>query len=151
MKKFMVLFFVLLMAGTAHADQRNFGCGLGAMLFGDQADTKLMQFVVTCTNGTCANQTTGITFDIEAFKCVATPNWASNDVHQFVQGNMDTLIRDVAAGSGDSIETLASLMNVEDVASYGAKLQQNFALIFPNSGVESAYVADTIHMLSIKA
>lgn len=148
MKKLLILFFVLALSSNAFATQRNYGCGLGSLVFGDGADTKLLQLVATFLNGICSNQTTGITFDIDAFKCTATPSWASNDVFEFVQGNMDTLIRDVAAGSGDSINTLAALMQVEDVASYGEKLQQNFALIFPDADVQSAHVADTVFMLS---
>lgn len=148
MKKLLVLFFVLVLSSNAFATQRNYGCGLGALVFGDGADTKLLQVLATFLNGICTNQSIGITLDVDALKCTTVASWASNDVFEFVQGNMDTLIRDVAAGSGASIDTLASLMQVEDVAAYGEKLQQNFALIFPDADVQSAHVADTVFMLS---
>lgn len=148
MKKILFLVFVLAFSSSAFANQMNTGCGLGHLLLGDKEDTKLMQVLITCTNGTCTNQSIGITLDIEALGCSATQNWASNELFEFVQTNMDSLVRDVAAGSGDTISTLASMMNVEDVNAYGSLLQQNFALIFPSADVEFAYVADAIHMVS---
>ena len=148
MKKILTLVFVLALSSTAFANQMNTGCGLGHMLLGDKGDTKLMQVLITCTNGTCTNQSIGITLDIGAFGCSPTQKWASNELFEFVSTNMDSLVRDVAAGHGDTITTLASMLNVEDVEAYGAMLQENFALIFPAADVEFAYVADAIHMVS---
>ncbi len=149
MKKILVVLTVLAFCGIASASQMNTGCGLGTMLLGKSGDTKLMQLLITCTNATSTNQSTGITLDIKAFGCTTTGKWAGSEtVGEFVQGNMDNLIRDVAAGSGETITSLAGLMEVEDVEAFGAKLQQNFTLIFPSSDVEYAYVADAIYIIS---
>jgi hypothetical protein len=149
MKKFLVLLGVLVFAGVASASQMNTGCGLGTMLLGNKGDTKLMQILITCTNSTSTNQSIGITLDIGAFKCQKTSSWASNKaVEEFVQANMDSIIREVAQGEGDTITTLAQILEVEDVAAFGGKLQSNFALIFPSKDVEFAHVAEAIVVVS---
>jgi len=149
MKKFLVVMIVLAFCGIAAASQMNTGCGLGTMLLGSKGNTKLMQILITTTNGTSTNQSTGITLDVQAFKCTPTRAWAgSQQVGEFVRGNMDNLIRDVAAGSGETITSLASLMSVENVDDFGTKLQQHFALIFPSADVEYTYVADAIYIIS---
>ena len=149
MKRIIVVLIVMAFCGVASASQMNTGCGLGTMLLGKSGNSKLMQVLITCTNGTFTNQSTGITLDIQAFKCTPTRAWAgSQKVGEFVQGNMDNLIRDIAAGSGETIISLAGLMNVENVEDFGAKLQQNFALIFPSADVEYVYVADAIYIIS---
>ncbi|MDR0453675.1 MAG: DUF3015 domain-containing protein [Deferribacteraceae bacterium] len=150
MKKILVILGFLLLCGAASASQMNTGCGLGTMLLGNRENSKLMQVLITSTNQfTSTNQSTGITLDIKAFKCTPTKNWVGNEkVGEFVHGNMDNLIRDIAAGSGETITTLASLMDIEDVNFFGKKLQKNFALIFPSADVEYAYVADAIYIIS---
>ena len=147
--KFLTLLVVLSFCGAASAaNQMNTGCGLGTMLLGKQDDTKLMQVLITSTNQVfTTNQSTGITLDIQAFGCTPTRRWVSADVQYFVQGNMDSLVRDVAAGQGETIDSLAVLMEVEDVDSFGSKLQQNFTLIFPSSDVEYTYVAEAIETI----
>ena len=149
MKKILVVLTVLAFCSVASASQMNTGCGLGTMLLGKSQQTKLMQILITCTNATSTNQSTGITLDIKAFGCTTTGKWAGSEkVGEFVQGNMDNLIRDVAVGSGETIVSLAGLMNVENIDDFGAKLQRNFALIFPSADVEYAYVADAIYIIS---
>ncbi|MDR2884645.1 MAG: DUF3015 domain-containing protein [Deferribacteraceae bacterium] len=149
MKKLLVVLTLFVFASVASANQSNTGCGLGAMLLGDSADSKLMQILVTTTNGTFTTQSWGITLDIAAFKCSSTSAWVANEtVGEFVQGNMDSLVRDVAMGSGETITTLASIMEVQDVDAFGSKLQKNFAVIFPSADVEFAYVADAITIVN---
>ncbi|MDR2401272.1 MAG: DUF3015 domain-containing protein [Deferribacteraceae bacterium] len=149
MKKILVLLGILVFCGVASASQMNTGCGLGTMLLGDKKDTKLMQILITCTNGTTTNQSIGITLDIDAFKCKKTSSWASNKtVEEFVQANMDSIVRDVAQGEGDTITSIAQILEIEDVDTFAHKLQDNFALIFPSKDVEFAYVAEAIVVIS---
>ena len=145
MKKLLVVISIFACCTVSYADQMNTGCGLGTMLFGKSSDTKIMQLVITTTNNTVtSNQSIGITLGIEAFGCTPTRSWVSADIETFVQGNMDSLIRDVAAGQGDTIDSLAVLMEVEDVDSFAGNLQANFDTIFPSADVEYGYVAETI-------
>ncbi len=146
MKKLFVVMILVAFCGVAGAavNQNNYGCGLGTMLLGDSGDTKLMQTLITTTNATTTNQWIGITLGIEAFGCTNS-KWATNEaVDTFVQGNIDTLIRDVAAGQGESITSLASILEIEDVDAFGSKLQENFVFIFPSADVEYAHVANAI-------
>jgi hypothetical protein len=61
---------------------------------------------------------------------------------------MDNLIRDISMGHGETINALASIMEVADVDAFGSKLQKNFAVIFPSANVESAFVADAITIIN---
>ena len=148
MKKILTVLAVLAFCAVASANQMNTGCGLGNMLFGASNNGKGMQVLITCTNATSTNQSTGITFDIRAWGCSTPKQAASEKVGEFVMGNMDNLIRDIAAGSGETITSLADLMDVEDVDTFGTKLQRNFTLIFPSADVEYNYVADAIYIIS---
>ena len=47
---------------------------------------------------------------------------------------------DAAAGRGETIETLAGILDM-DSETLGKEVQQNFAYIFPNDNVEAADVA----------
>ena len=57
----------------------------------------------------------------------------------FLEDNMEQFAMDAAAGRGETIETLAGIMNV-DSETLGQEIQQNFAYIFPNDNVEVADV-----------
>jgi hypothetical protein len=149
MKKLLVLLAIFIFCGVASANQMNTGCGLGTMLLGNKGDTKLMQILITCTNGTSTNQSIGITLDIGAFKCQRTAAWTSNKaVEDFVQANMDSIVRDIAQGEGDTITSLAQILEVEDTNAFADKLQSNFALIFPSKDVEFAHVTEAIILIS---
>jgi hypothetical protein len=149
MKKLLVLLAVVVFCGVASANQMNTGCGLGTMLLGDKGNSKLMQILITCTNGTSTNQSTGITLDVGAFKCQRTASWTSNKaVEDFVQANLDSIVRDIAQGEGDTIVSLAQILEVEDTNAFADKLQSNFALIFPSKDVEFAHVTEAIILIS---
>ena len=58
----------------------------------------------------------------------------------FLQDNMEQFAMDAAAGRGETIETLAGILDV-DSETLGKEVQQKFAYIFPNDNVEAADVA----------
>ncbi|GAB7140174.1 DUF3015 domain-containing protein [Deferribacterales bacterium RsTz2092] len=149
MKKLLVVTILATFCSVALAiDKGNTGCGLGYMLWADSPNSKLKQLLATSTNATSTNQSTGITLDVRAFGCSYTPRVVSNEMSQFVQTNMDGIMRDVAVGHGETIDAMAKLLNVKDGVALGGKLQKNFSVIFPSSDVEYAYVADTIFIIS---
>ena len=51
---------------------------------------------------------------------------------------------DISAGQGETLNTLASLMNVENSSAFKANLQANFSEIYSNDNVTSAQVIDAI-------
>jgi len=131
-----------LMASTSTFANNNTGCGLGNEVIKNQ-DTVLKQVLAVTTNGTIGNQTFGITSGTVG--CTKPAVFVSNDkANSFVENNMDTLAMDISNGKGESVDTLATLLNVEDKAVFKAKLQNNFAKIYSSSDVTSAQVIESI-------
>jgi hypothetical protein len=129
-----------LLSTTLFAD--NVGCGLGNSVIKNQ-DSVLMQVFAVTTNGTSGNQTFGITSGTSG--CTKPAKIVSNDkATKFVENNMDTLAMDISSGQGESIDTLATLLNVKDKSAFIAKLQKNFTNIYTTSDVTSAQVIDNI-------
>ncbi len=135
----------LLIAASAFAATgqaaRNTGCGLGTILWDGQADGSILsQSLQATTNGTSGNQTFGITFG--TLGCEKPARFAANErTFEFASANMDLLARDIATGGGESLETLAELLQVsaEERSAFYARLQESFTQIFltgeENSGV----------------
>ena len=143
-----VSFSVFMLTGVSFAGQAkdNCGCGLGTVLFADRADDSvLLQILQATTNSTFGNQTFGITsgtLDCEKPVKIA----ASDQLIKFVYANMDNLAKDIAAGSGESLDTLAELMeiNENDFDKFSATLKTNFDFIFDSGTENVATVLDRI-------
>ena len=124
----------------------NTGCGLGSVLIKKQ-DTTLMQLIASCLNGTSGNQSFGITTGTSG--CTKPAKFAMNDrAVEFIAGNMDQLSREIAQGHGESVTTLAELLNVEDAETFAAALQENYNAIYSNENVEMHNVADNIAVIA---
>ena len=152
MKKLLVMVAALslIVAGSAFAAGGNTGCGLGTLIFKDaQNQSTLVQVVAVTTNGTLGNQTFGISSGTS--ECAQPAKIVRNErLNEFVQSNLDDLARDISAGKGETLSTVAELMGVPsaDRAAFNANLQANFQQIFPTPGVEYAHVVDTIVSVS---
>lgn len=132
---------VAALSSSAFANQ-NTGCGLGSVLIKDQSTT-VMQVLAATTNGTSGNQTFGITSG--TLNCEEPASFASNDkLNQFVADNMDELALDISAGKGETLNTVAKLMNVQDSSAFSAKLKANFSNIYASQNVTSSSVIDSI-------
>ena len=115
------------------------GCGLGSMAWRGQSGIIPQSLAIT-TNNTFANNTFGITFGTSG----CDPNGritggTGRMMLAFLEDNMEQFAMDAAAGKGETIETLAGIMNV-DSATLGKEVQRNFAYIFPNDDVEAVDV-----------
>jgi len=144
MKK--LLLGTVLTAGMLLANQ-NTGCGLGSMVIEDQ-DSVLMQVIATTTNGTSGNQTFGITSG--TLGCDKPASFVMNEkLLNFVASNIDTIAIDGAKGSGESLNTLATLMNVQNKKEFSSKIQANFSKIFTNKDLTSAQLIDNISNIAI--
>lgn len=146
MKKTLISASVLALSlvGTSAmaAGNSNTGCGLGSMVIKNQ-DSVVMQVLAATTNGTSGNQTFGITSG--TLGCAKPVSIAMNDKAQnFVASNMDSIAADIAAGQGESLDTLLSLINVEDKTLASATLKNNFSNIYTSASVTSAQVVDNI-------
>jgi Protein of unknown function (DUF3015) len=128
-------------AGTAKA---NTGCGLGTMLFQNNADnSSLLQAFQATTNGTSGNQTFGISSGTS--ECKQPTAFVKNDrLNEFVVANMDNLAKEIAIGKGETLEAFAELLQIpsEKRPEFYQKLQANFAMIFTSENVKLANVVD---------
>lgn len=115
------------------------GCGLGSMAWRGQSGI-VPQILAVTTNETFGNQTFGITSGTSG----CDPNGritggTQRMVLAFVENNMEQIAMDVAAGEGETLETLAGIMNVDSKV-LAEKTHQQFAMIFPNQDVDALEV-----------
>ena len=117
------------------------GCGLGNKVI-KRPDSAIMYALQATTNGTSGNQTFGISSGTSGCKKVS---FVMNDrAQEFVASNMDALAKDISKGQGESLSTLAELLNIEDKASFFVALQSNYNSIYANAQVEMADVLDGV-------
>jgi hypothetical protein len=140
--------FIALPASICYAiNQKNTGCGLGTLIMKGN-EGLLFQVLAVTTNGTCGNQTFGITSG--TLDCEKPARFASNErLNTYVADNMDNLAKDIARGQGEYLNTLAVLMEVPEDArtDFYLKLQNNFSQIYPSSNVSSVEVVNNIEAL----
>jgi len=117
------------------------GCGLGSMIIKDDSSAVMLALQAT-TNGTSGNQTFGITSGTSG--CSKTKFVMNERAQEFVASNMDILSKEIAVGHGESVDTLAELLNVEDKAAFSASLQANYNSIYTSEKVEMSDVLDNI-------
>ena len=102
------------------------GCGVGAMLIGSKKG--FVQVFAATSNWVMANQLTGIVFGV--FNCPDS-GVASNAEHEqkvFVHLNIDSLEQDMAAGHGESLNSLANVLGcpTDQYAAFGKMTQREF-------------------------
>ena len=117
------------------------GCGLGSIIIKD-GDTAVMLSLQATTNGTSGNQTFGITSGTSG--CKKTKFVMNERAEEFVASNMDQLAKEIAMGHGESVDTLAELLSVEDKEAFASSLQSNYNSIYTSENVKMADVLDNI-------
>lgn len=136
-------------AGSAH---QNTGCGLGTILFKNNADNStILQTFQATTNGIYGNQTFGITTGTS--DCQQPKSFVSNErLNEFMVANMDNLARDIAQGRGETLDAFAELLGVpaDQRPAFYQQLQSGFAKIFNAPGVQMASVMDNVAAVSSK-
>ena len=99
------------------------GCGLGSVVFGPAPG--MIQIVAATLNGTGV-QTFGIT--------TGTSNCdipeAGHQAAVFIEVNREVVANDAARGQGETMNSLAAILNCSDAAAFSQGLQQNFETIF---------------------
>ena len=138
---------VVALTTTAFAGvNKQTGCGLGSQLIKDDSTAVMLSLQAT-TNATSGNQTFGITSGTSG--CKKTKLVMNERAEEFVASNMDQLAKEIAKGQGESIDTLAELLNVEDKAAFSASLQKNYNSIYTSQKVEMNDVLDNISTTSL--
>ncbi len=143
MKKLVVSTVAALVLGTSAFAGVNSqtGCGLGSQIISDDSSAIMLALQAT-TNGTSGNQTFGITSGTLGCKKVKIA--MSERTQVFVASNMDQLSKEIAMGQGETIDTLAELLKIEDKATFAASLQKNYNTIYTSSDVKMADVVENI-------
>src|SRR5690554_2131689 len=139
-KRFLLLSGLLLAPSIALAAPNVGGCGLGSKLMEGNEGIAPQVLAVT-TNGTFGNQTFGITSGTSGCTQdgVVRSNWRTA---MYIDNNMNKLARDMSVGEGESIDSLASLleMQAEDKEVFSNAVQENFGRIFPTATIGSEEV-----------
>jgi len=143
MKKLLVsLAAVAALSSAAVASQNNqTGCGLGSVIIKNDSSAVMLALQAT-TNGTSGNQTFGITSGTSG--CKRAKFVMNERASEFVASNMDTLAKEIAVGHGESVDTLAELLNVKNKATFASALQTNYNKIYSSQSVKMANVLDNI-------
>jgi hypothetical protein len=147
-KKSLILLALLItpaISTTAIAARDNVGCGLGSTLFDGQSGTGPQILAVT-TNGTLGNQTFGIssgTLGCEEGGVVQ----ASAAIQMFAGSNLDVLSRDMSIGTGESLESLATLMEIkaEDKTHFFSTARAHYDRIFSTHDITAGTMLENLY------
>ena len=123
------------------------GCGLGAMIIKDDSTAVMLALQATTNHLVSGNQTFGITSG--TLGCKKTKFVMNEQAQEFVASNMDQLAKEISIGHGESIDTLAELLLIEDKATFSASLQKNYNSIYTSPNAKMADVLDNISTTSI--
>lgn len=123
------------------------GCGWGTQMWKGSNGTPAKILAAT-TNGLFGNQTFGISSGTAGCNTGGTVT-AQARTSMFAAANIDQLQRDIALGQGESLSTLAHLMNIEDAdkAAFFSMTKQHFGDIFPTDSVTAGQMLSTIGQL----
>lgn len=123
------------MGATSVQAQRQYGaagCGLGSLVIKDEG---IMQIFAATTNGTAGSQTFGITSGTS--NCLTAEKMAVlSRQESFVQNNLRALEKDVAQGSGETLDSFAEVLGCQGgvVTELRQSAQKNYSVIFSQPG-----------------
>ncbi|MBY8964339.1 DUF3015 domain-containing protein [Algiphilus sp. NNCM1] len=130
---------VAMPVGAALAD-KDIGCGVGTIIWEGQSGVAPKVLGAT-TNGTLGNQTFGISTG--SLGCSADGAiTVDGRTSMFTSTNLDQLAAEIAAGEGETLDTLATLYKIEgaDRDAFAAMAQSNYGTIFSSTEVTVADV-----------
>lgn len=144
MKKILVSFAAVVALSSSVMANVNSqtGCGLGAIIVKDDSTAIMLALQSISNNVLSSNQIFGITSG--TLGCQKTQFVMNERAEEFVASNMDQLAKEIAIGHGESIDTLAELLEVSDKATFSASLQENYNKIYTSQDVKMADVLDNI-------
>ena len=120
------------------------GCGWGSKLMEGNEGIASQVLAVT-TNGTSGNQTFGISSGTSGCtqSGVVKSNWAAV---MFIDGNKEALARHMSTGQGETLDSLAKLIGVEeqDKPVFFRVTKEHFGQIFASENVTSEQVLTSL-------
>lgn len=135
---------VLASGGVALAGDPDVGCGWGTKAFKGQSGMAPKLLAAT-VNGTFCNQTFGISSGTAGCSQGGMVK-AEFRLDMYAGSNIDQLARDMAMGSGESLETLAQLMGISDAdkPAFFHLTKSNFGMLFPSDAVTAGQMLTTL-------
>lgn len=94
-----------------------------------------------------SNQSTYKSNDVSRNSASSRHNQAEIDkvqLEKFASVNSDQLAKEIAAGNGEIVDTLATLLKVENKALFVSKLQENYSNIYTSSDMNPSDVLKNI-------
>jgi hypothetical protein len=121
------------------------GCGLGYLLLSNRDNEKVTQVLGATTNGTFGTQTFGISSGTSG----CTEDGAvkiARATEVFVDVNLDSLRREIAAGEGEYVNTLASLLGASEITrpEMVRFLHSEYQALFPAADTTSMEVLNNL-------
>jgi hypothetical protein len=114
------------------------GCGLGYLLLSNKDNTQVTQILGATTNGTFGSQTFGISSGTSGCTQDGAVKLA-RATEVFAEVNLDSLRREMAAGQGEYVNTLASMLGASET-NRPAMVQffhSQYTNLFPTSSTSS--------------
>ena len=132
----LVLSLVSFSGSALAAGYGDAGCGLGSIAFGNQQGG--VQVLAATTNGTFGTQTFGITTGTSNCNPAGLVK-LEKEREEFAQTNYSTLVKEMAMGEGENLDTLAGLYGCtqNSHADFGTLVQENFSHIVQSDSTTS--------------
>lgn len=147
MKKIVAVAALALAPFTASYADNDAGCGLGTQLMAGNEGV-MYKLLATYTNGILGNGTFGITSG--TLGCNGRNKVTVDaELTKFASANMDQLSAEMAAGSGESLTTLASMYEVDaaDREAFYTFARSNYATVFASADVTADDVVSKLNGL----
>lgn len=143
MKKVMIAGLLVLAAAPVTSYANSAGCGLGSVIFEGQTGLG-PNILAATTNGTLGNQTFGMSSGTLGCNQDDTVMAAADS---FIDSNMERVARDMSTGHGEAMDTLATLMGIQDAdkGTFFKVSQENFTEIFSHKDVTSSEVVASLN------
>lgn len=117
------------------------GCGLGNQII-KHPNSAVLYAIQATLNSTFGAQTFGITSGTVG--CKKVKFMMNERAQEFVASNMDSLAKEMAKGQGESIETLAELLEIKNKQAFFATLQASYNDIYTNDHVKMSDVLENV-------
>lgn len=146
LKKILVAAAIVAAPMSAFADQ-DAGCGVGTHLMAGQSGVPA-KLLATYTNGILFNGTFGISSG--TLGCNGRDAVSEGRKFQFLSSNFDQFSSEAAAGSGESLSTLAGIYGIDSAAdrvAFYELIKSNYTTIFDSATVSSADVIARVDSL----
>ncbi len=125
----------LMMSAPAHAIDST-GCGLGSMAWRGNSG-RVPQILAATTNGSFGTQTFGISSGTSGCDPNGRVTGGTGKMAlAFLENNLELYAMDAAAGHGETIDTLAGILNM-DSEKLGEISKQNFAYLFADENADA--------------